>query len=668
MTEVESTVSCPAAAAPAWGSDGERPETERREAAAGFLASASIPLSASYAVYACAVLASALGLRPFDPVPARIMLGAMMFAMLLALSRVFGIRRASSPVLGSTVLERTGAVVWTFGCLITALNALIAWYLPIGGYDALGYRLPAAGQWLDAGRVAWVQSDDALRNGYALGLEVLEALVTAATSSTAALEVLALCFVLAGASALGALALLLGWPRGAARVAGGLFLLVPIHILNGSSGYVDAAFAGACVASLVLSAAWAFDLGRPGCALVVATGVASGWLVALKSHGVAFVGLILASALLVRVARHGLRATLPAAGLLATLCMPGGFFLLRNVVIAHNPLYPVEIRLGGRVLFPGTGSLDAVLSTASNVPEALRGLPAWLRPLYVWLQLHGPAVELDERLSGLGYAFPLLALPASAWLLVRVASSLARFDRGGRGLFSFARGRTARDLFLLARGKTARVDAVLSLVFGATLACFVVQPLAFWSRYTSWLWGFGALAVAALVHLLSRTAASRAQQRTALAVALLAMTLVPAEATYALAHVKRLDRDHRELLTGDTVRALATLAGVDAGFVREELMGRAHVCRTPWRVGTDDANLDGVAAQLSPRPSAHVISDSSLDRALASAHRAGCATLIAFGNSPLPAEARARALDVRERRAFGVVQVIELPRSEQTPY
>jgi hypothetical protein len=346
----------------------------------------------------------------------------------------------------------------------------------------------------------------------------------------------------------------------------------------------------------------------------------------------------------VRVVRRGLRATLPAAAWLATLCVPGGFFLLRNVAIAHNPLYPVEIRFGGCVLFPGTGSLDAVLSTASNVPEALRGLPAWLRPLYVWLQLHGPAVELDERLSGLGYAFPLLALPASAWLLVRVA-------RGGRDLFSLS-----------------RVDAVLSLVLGATLACFVVQPLAFWSRYTSWLWGFGALAVAALVHLLSRTAASRAQQRIALAVALLAMTLVPVEATYALAHVKRLDRDHRELLSGDTVRALATLSGVDAGFVREELMGRAHVCRTPWRVGTDDANLDGVAAQLSPRPSAHVIHDRSLDRALARAHGAGCATLIAFGNSPLPAEARARALDVRERRAFGVVQVIELPRADHPPY
>jgi hypothetical protein len=437
-------------------------------------------------------------------------------------------------------------------------------------------------------------------------------------------------------------------------------LLVPIHILNGSSGYVDAAFAGACVASLVLSAAWAFDLGRSGSELVVATGVASGWLVALKSHGLAFAALILASAVVVRVVRHGLRATLPATALLATLCVPGGFFLLRNVLIAHNPLYPVEIRLGGRVLFPGTGSLDAVLSAASNVPEALRGLPAWLRPLYVWLQLDGPAVEFDDRLGGLGYGFPLLALPASAWLLVRVA-------RGARDVFSLARASTARDFFSLARASTARFDAVLALVLGATLACLVVQPLAFWSRYTSWLWGLGALAVAGLVHLLSETGAARREQHFALAVGLLAMTLMPAEAVYALAHVKRLDRDHAALLSGDTVRALAQVAGIDAGFVREELIGRAHVCRTPWRAGTDDANLDGVAAQLSPRPSAHVITGRSLDLALASAQRAGCATLIAIGNSSLPAEARARALEVRERRALGVVQVIVLPRADHAP-
>ena len=97
----------------------------------------------------------------------------------------------------------------------------------------------------------------------------------------------------------------------------------------------------------------------------------------------------------------------------------------------------------------------------------------------------------------------------------------------------------------------------------------------------------------------------RGRAGSALALALLALLVAIPEAVYALAHVKRLDQHGLSLLADDRITALARVAGVDAGFVRRALCDKRDVCRTPWRLGTDDANLDGIVAQLSPRPRMH---------------------------------------------------------------
>jgi hypothetical protein len=586
---------------------------------------ACAPLVGCYTLYAWVVLASALGLSPLARLPALLIGGVALvaggsFVLCGATSK------AGDTEIGSRLVETGGAVLWFSGVMVVTLELVLALFLPVGAYDALGYRLPAMAQWLDAGRVAWVQSDDALRNGYALGLEVLMAAVTCMTGATALVDVLAPVFVVIGACALASLAEELGFARGAARITGGLFLLVPIHVLNAPSGYTDAAFAGAIAATLAFGASWAQATERrPG--LVIALGTAAAFSCALKSHGFALAGLILGCAGFVHSRRQGYLSAARDLSMIGILCLPGLFFMLRNFAVMGNPVYPVEVRIAGRLLFAGNGSLDSVLSLSSNLPAELRDLPAWLRPLRTWLQLSGPATDFDDRLSGLGYAFPFLAVPAVIF--------------GGVQALRDRRGHAARTL---------------GLVLISAALCLCVQPMTFWSRYTSWLWAPGALASAAAILAFERAA----RKRLALLLAVSLCVLSPLEAAYALAHVKRIDRYGLAMLHANSMRALAEVSELDAGFIRTSLAGRTDVCRTPWRDGTDDANMDGIVAQLLPRPRMHIIEASRLTEVLAAARAHSCREVIVIGGSPLAEDARKAGLQVQDRAAFGVTRVIML--------
>jgi hypothetical protein len=204
----------------------------------------------------------------------------------------------------------------------------------------------------------------------------------------------------------------------------------------------------------------------------------------------------------------------------------------------------------------------------------------------------------------------------------------------------------------------------LGLVLALSGACWLLQPLSFWPRLSSWLWGAAALAIA----LLASELAQRARAQGALAVVLSSALLALPEALYALAHVKGLDRLGLALLRQDSITALVRVAGIDGGFVRRALVGKRDVCRTPWRLGTDDANLDGIVAQLSPRPRMHVIDDGRWS-ALPSAVRArGCDQLIAIGDSPLLSSAPASwARRIETATAFGPCHLIPVPLSEVMP-
>ena len=600
--------------------------TEQRFMALGWLSGTSALLGAIFSVYAATVLASALGGAPLSSqgvALATLAVGVAVGTALVTASAAPAGDRAHT--LLPPALRRLCFGLFACSVLVTLVLAVLAIALPVGAYDALGYRLPAVAQWLDASSVAWVSGDDSLRNGYPLGTEVVEAVIMLATGSSAAVEVVSILLVVAGAFSVAAFARELQVSSPLSMLAFALFALVPMHVLNAPSGYADAALAGAVAMLFVFAALWV-RRERPERVLLVQLGLAAGLVLATKPNGVAFVLFAVVFAFAVRARRHGLLPTLRQAGFALPFALPGAFFLLRNIVRAKNPLYPVEVKLFGHVLFPGTGSLDDILTPDFNVPAVLKDMPGWKRVLWVWLEFNGPAKDFDERLSGLGLAFALVGVPALLWAAAR-----------------------------------ARKEAELSGlgVMLATTACaFLVQPMAFWPRLTSWLWAPAAVCIVlGLQRLVNQGRAQRA-----LAILVLLFALVPAEAAYALVHVKNVARHGSALFHAGAIDALAKVSGVRPEFIRTELAGKRHVCRTPWLLGTDDANIDGLAAQLTPRPRMHVIQEDRWGRLGQAVAEAGCDALIVIGDNPLlhnvPPGAQA---SISTSTAFGPCHVIRFP-------
>lgn len=591
-------------------------------------------LAFAFILYVTVVLLSILDLSPLAGRGTALALLALALVGAFACLRRLPLMGGAPPRVTGPAhrIEQLGYAVGGLGLLATALAFVVALLLPIGAYDALGYRLPAVAQWLDAGALVWVSGDDPLRNGYPLGLEVLEAVVFRAFGGPAAVDAVSTLFVLAGALALASFVRTLGATRGLAALGAGLFLLVPMHLLNAPSGYADAALAGCVVALLVATARWArHDDARFAARADV--GIAAALVTALKPHGFAFAALALLAGLVLRARSAGIRRTLGEFASVAALAAAGAFFAVRNVLMTGNPLYPLEVRLGGRVLFAGPGSLDGILTPDFNVPRELAQLPSLLRPLWVWAQLHGPAHLYDDRLAGFGYVFLLVGLPATAWLVVRLWRR---------------------------HGELPGVGLVLAL----TLAFWLLQPMSFWPRFTSWIWGAAAISIVLAVRELS----ARGRWGAALALVVACVALAVPEGGYALAHVKGLDRLGLSVLREDRVTQLARVSGVSRTFVEHALEGRSDVCRTAWRMGTDDSNLDGIVAQLSPRPRMHVIDDSRFGALAFALREHGCSELIVIGDNPLVTSAPPGwASRIRRAKAFGTCHLVSVSSPEVIP-
>jgi hypothetical protein len=592
-------------------------------------------LALPWLLHAQLVLASSLG---FTPLASRIASWAMIVAavagaMLLGhFARSRGARMPQPPSAAEGAAPRVLRALPIAGGVAVLYPLVTAALLPIIAYDAVAYRLPTIAQWLDAGRIAWVASDDPVRNGYPLGQEAVAAVIAAASGSLRFASTTSYFYVLPAAVAIHWLARCCGVRTAFARAAAATFLLVPMLILNAPSGYVDASFASACVC-LFCSAA--LCEGGASRWLWLCAGMAAAHVLALKGTGLPFLVLIAGSC----GARALVRRRAPSLAALrggGRATAPGLFWPLRNLVHTGNPLWPIRVDLGGKTLLPGVGTAEQILDVASNTPPALASHAAPVRVLLTWLQWRGPAMDFDYRLSGLGYAWLYLAVPAQLALLYRLW----------------------REPELRAR------HAPIAFVLLLTAACFALQPMAWWPRYTLWLWGAGALAIGCQLELSLRERSLRVQTVLALALTLLAI----GEAGWALVHVHGMHLALRRYEQPSQARrgasfwqsldlqhALQAKRWIDPSFWQLGLQHDARVCRAEWKPKTDNTNLDGVFAQLSPRPRMFIVPDDHVTwtdtkRAW---QRAGCPALLIFRGSPVLATARSDAgVNVRAIRAF----------------
>jgi hypothetical protein len=87
------------------------------------------------------------------------------------------------------------------------------------------------------------------------------------------------------------------------------------------------------------------------------------------------------------------------------------------------------------------------------------------------------------------------------------------------------------------------------------------------------------------------------------------------------------------------------------------------VCRGAWKPATDNANLDGVWAQLELRPRVHVVPDDDADwqEVRAAWRKAGCARLLLLHGSPVLNSARLDPeVDMVSIEAFDRLAVVGL--------
>ena len=397
------------------------------------------------------------------------LLGAWAAASSAAAWRRGALRTAATRSVGLRRLEAWRRAPWATALVVLAGLALawqllVALVLPPYAYDALTYHLTTVAEWIRHGDVA--PSPLVLCCAYYPATpELLITFPALLLGNDALVGVVQVPFVLLGAFATAGLARSAGLSRSGAAAAGALFAVTPVVLTQAPTDYVDVMQAALVLAALHSITRFAVSGRRHR--LVVA-GLAAGLELGTKGTGpiwavVLFVVAVVAAVIAVR--RGRLRGPSAATGLLAAAgggALLGGWWYLRNAVTTGNPLYPFAVRLGDRTLFAGpidVGETLTVPSVGADAPWPVTVALNWASDLDFWNQ---GAYDYQERVGGLGPLWPWLGLPLLAATVV-----------------------------VLARRRN-----VVLVPIAAVAVVLLVQPYAWWARFTLPLAAMGALAIA----------------------------------------------------------------------------------------------------------------------------------------------------------------------------
>lgn len=205
--------------------------------------------------------------------------------------------------------------------------------------------------------------------------------------------------------------------RRRAALAGTLVpFFAPEWVAQASGAMADLPFA---IAWFTFAALCLLGVRRRDADLALPAGLALGLAVGCKSLALPFAPLALAfaAALLVRSPRSALHF---GAGVLAT----GAFFYLRNLALTGNPLFPIEVRALGSVVFPGDYG-NEVMSDWIFAQRGRTDQPFWLSFVVLFLPLTGAVrqgvIAWLGDLDAIGYAhFVVPGLVLLLGALVRV--------------------------------------------------------------------------------------------------------------------------------------------------------------------------------------------------------------------------------------------------------
>ncbi|MDN5344290.1 MAG: hypothetical protein PWQ18_401 [Clostridia bacterium] len=350
--------------------------------------------------------------------------------------------------------------------LETAWLIFLGYLFPPYAWDSLYYHLTAAATWLQAGRIV-LSPYTIWANVYPMNTELIFTWIMLLGGSDLLVDLAQLPFALAGGLAVYALARQVGLKQASSTVAAGLFFLTPIVLVQSKTCYVDVAFAGMFLAAYYF--AYRYHQ-QPRRAYLLLAALGGGLTLGIKASAAPFVAVIFVFLLAGgwQASRQTNRPFWPYLGFIlatftAALLLFGSFWYLRNWLAYGNPLFPFTFSVLGHTLWPGQGTV-ADLVMVKNTPPELVGLSTWQQLLRSW-QETGEPYTFDQRLGGFGPQWLYLELPS---LAVTLGLALAR--------------RQHRPLLIL-----------LPLVLLLWL-----QPSPWWTRYTIFIVGAGALSLAYL--------------------------------------------------------------------------------------------------------------------------------------------------------------------------
>lgn len=390
----------------------------------------------------------------------------------------------------------TGALV-ALAALALGWQLLVALVLPPFAFDAVTYHLTMVASWVQAENVD--PTPLSLCCGrYPATSELMFTWPVLFLGDDTVVDTVQIGFALLGALAVAGIARSSGLTGWAAAAAGALFTLTPAVLTQAPTNYADVMVA-ACALAALHSLVRFVDTSAPQ-RLVVAA-LATALVLGTKGTGIVWGGALTltALALLGVLWRRGqISRRLAIRGAAAFVCVLlslGSYWYARNWIETGNPVHPFQVELAGTEVFEGPLRVDEVLTepdAGGDEPWPAAIVRSWAADLDFWNQ---GSYDYQQRSGGLGPLWPWLALP----LLLPFAVVLLR----------------RRSPALLAVG-------VVGLVF-------LVQPYAWWARFTLPLAAIGAVAVVAAASWAPRAWMRGAVRAVALVLALAGMALASFE-------------------------------------------------------------------------------------------------------------------------------------------
>lgn len=380
-----------------------------------------------------------------------------------------------------------------FWPLIVGWMCTLLWSLFMGlkvppfGWDALSYHIPPAVWWLQEGRIYPVPSEFTFGYAYPQGMSLLILWQLAFTATDHLVNWLQLPFAIMGCVAAYALAREAGVGRSWALWASLFWGLAPLVVEQTLVPYTDVAIAALTLTALYFVLRF-WRRSRNGAGHLWLAGCAVALMLGIKANAFLTLGLValLALAPLRRNRRRYIKELVwRALALAVPSLLLASYWYIRNLVLYHNPIYPVAVKVLGIPIFPGPRTVASLITvTPGQTPweTLLKGL----REAIV-------TYSYDSPTGGFGAVFTCLGLAALAGALIH----------------GFQRRRW-------------RLAAVLSV----GLLLFLMQPVKY-PRYVLYLPALAGLAFGyCLQHLFGRTG-RRLLQGAAAAMLLYTLFLVP---------------------------------------------------------------------------------------------------------------------------------------------